>query len=394
METLDFRTPWDFSDTIKAGRRRFWKQILPVTTINYGGRKIAFDKDFHKDLKLSFDQGAYDQVPLVFADNGNAHNEDPRNFAGELLTVENRGKDGTWGLIEADEAGAKAIEKNPKLGVSARIMQGVEKADGRKFPRAIRHVLLTMNPRVSGMEPWQAVDLSEDADVEVVDLTATGYTQEGTAMPKKAVTRKASGRDQIDLSEMSDEDFAKMLDLAAKEGLIEDPEADEEDEDEEEEEVVETTTKPKRRKSKTKITVEEDQQDDDGVDDEDEEEDEESTDLSDKVIKRGEVSQFQQMRYDLAEERWDRTRNQYEAEGVPAFLLDLAEPVLSLPDSLTIDLSEDETLDASDTIRKMLDGVKGIVDLSGEIGHQHDIDLSEADDTTTRLLGEWDKNYG
>lgn len=385
-------TPLDFSAPIKAGRRRFWKQILPVTSIDYNGSKIDFDKNFHKDLQLSFTQGAYDQVPLVFADSENRHNMDPRNFGGELLDVQYRGEGkggGTWGLIEADPDTAKVLDKNPKLGVSARILQNIRKADGRGFKRAINHVLLTMNPRVSGMEPWQAVDLSEAADIEVVDLTAAEYTEEGsTHMGTKATKRRAS--DKIDLSALSDEDFQNLLDLAVEEGIVEDPEG-EDPEDEEEE--VEETSKPKRRKSKTKITVEKDESDDDGVDD-DEEEDEESTDLSEKVIKRGEVSQFQQMRYDLAEERWGRTRAGYEAEGVPSFLLDLAEPLLSQPDAITIDLSEDETLDATATIRKMLDGVKGIIDLSGEIGHQQEIDLAEADDTTTRLLSEWDTNYG
>lgn len=387
-------TPLDFSATEKAGRRRFWKQILPVTSIDYNGTKIDFDPNFHKDLKLSFAEGAYDQVPLVFADSENRHNMDPRNFGGELLDVQYRGKGkggGTWGLIEADPETAKVLDKNPKLGVSARILQNIRKADGRGFKRAINHVLLTMNPRVSGMEPWQAVDLSEAADIEVVDLTAAEYTEEGsTHMGTKATKRRAS--DKVDLSALSDEDFQSLLDLAVEEGIVEDPEG--EDDDEGEEEVDEATTrKPKRRKSKTKITVEEDEEHD-GDDDEEDEEDEESTDLSERVIKRGEVSQFQQMRYDLAEEKWGRTRATYEAEGVPSFLLDLAEPLLSQPDAITIDLSEDETLDASATIRKMLDGVKGIIDLSGEIGHQHDIDLAEADDSTTRLLDEWDKNYG
>ena len=111
------------------------------------------------------------------------------------------------------------------------------------------------------------------------------------------------------------------------------------------------------------------------------------------MIRRDEVSQFQQMRLDLAEERWGRERDEYISAGVPAFMLDLAEPVLALPDSLTIDLSDDESIDATDIIRKILDGAKGVVDLTGEMGHQ--IDLSDdEDDEATALLNEWDKQYG
>jgi hypothetical protein len=382
-------TPLDFSETQKAGKRRFWKQILPVTSIDYNGTKIVFDKNFHKDLQLSFTQGAYDQVPLVFADSDNRHNMDPRNYGGELLDLQYRGEGksgGTWGLIEADRDTAKVLDKNPKLGVSARILQNIRKADGRGFKRAINHVLLTMNPRVSGMEPWQAVDLSEASDIEVVDLTAAEYTQEGIPMAK---TTRKSGKRDIDLSELSDEEFQNLLDLAVEEGVI-DPEADP-DEDEEEDEEDEAKAKPKRRRSKTKVTVEKDEEDDDGVDDD---EDEDETDLSEKVIARGEVTQFQQMRIDLAEERWERTRDQYEEAGVPPFLLDLAAPVLSQPDPMTIDLSDDETVNASEIVKKMLDGVKGIVDLSDEIGHQHEIDLADEDDDTKALLSEWSENYG
>lgn len=396
MTSEAIHTPFDFSEPVKAGRRRFWKQILPVKSINYNGRKIDFDRKFHVDLAQSFRGEAFDQVPIVFADGENRHNMDPRNYGGDVLDVQAR-KDGTWALIEADKDAAKAIQRNPKLGVSARIRQGLEKADGRKFDRAIEHVLLTMNPRVTGMSPWQAVDLSEDADIEVVDLTAETY-EEGNPMGTQASKPKATS-DKIDLSNLSDDEFQTLLDLANS--ALADPEADE-DEDLDDAELgdVEETSpvrKTRRKKSKTKITVEKDSEDDADDDDEEEDDDEDVANLSDadKVITRGEVSQFQQMRLDLAAGNWKSERGEYARAGVPPFLLDLAEPVLSLPDALTIDLSENDTLDASDTIRKMLDGVKGVVDLTGEIGHQ--VDLSESDDRrdeTDKFLSAWDEQYG
>lgn len=402
-------TPFDLSDATPAGRRRFWKQVLPFTTINYKGHKIKFDKKFHMDLADAFRKEAFDQVPVVFADDDNRHNMNPRNFGGDVLDMQVR-PTGTYALIEADEEAAKAIEKNPKLGVSARIRQMVEKSDGRKFPRAVEHICLTMNPRVTGMEPWQAVDLSdEDADIEVVDLTAENY-QEGNDMgvrtAKKASSKQPQDRRRkgekttsrrIDLSALSDEQFEQMLDLA--ETLTADPEEDEDldEEDLDEDEVEdEAPRKTRRKKSKTKVTVEKDEETDDPDDDEEDEEDD-NTDLSDsdRVMRDNERSQFQQMRFDLAEERWDNDRSDYLRAGVPAFLLDLAEPVLSLPDAMTIDLSDDEVLDASETIRKMLDGVKGIIDLTGEVGHQ--MDLSEDEETrddADKFLDEWDKQYG
>lgn len=390
-------TPFDFSEPVKAGRRRFWKQILPVTDINYDGQKVSFDREFHKDLELSFKDGAFDQVPLVFADAENRHNEDPRNFAGELLAVENRGNDGTWGLVETDRAGAKAIARNPKLGVSARIVQGVQKADGRTFKRAIRHVLLTMNPRVSGMEPWQAVDLSDEetTDTEVVDLTAEIYKEESD-MGKKPIKRTADGK--IDLSALTDEQFSHLLDLAATAEVEEDEEVDE-DEEIDPDEVEDTTTTPpkaKKKKSKVKTTkVVERESENDDDEEEDEEEDDEDVDLSDAVARTATHATVRTMQIDLAEQRWQGTRSDYLRAGVPPFLLDLAEPVLKQPEAVTLDLSDSETVDASATIRKMLDGVKGLIDLGPEVGHMVDLsDVHKENDPDAAFLDAWDEQYG
>lgn len=397
------QTPFDFSEPVRAGRRRFWKQVLPVTSIDYKGQKVDFDPQFHMDLAQSFKDEAFEQVPVVFADSENRHNMDPRNFGGDVLDMQYRGPgkgQGTWALIEADREAAKAIRKNPKLGVSARIRQMVEKSDGRKFNRAIEHICLTMNPRVTGMEAWQAVDLSaEDADIEVVDLTAATYEEGkpmGTKTAAKTPRRTASGK--IDLSALDDDQFQTLLDLAetALAPNDEDEEVDEEDEDADLGEVENPSTlrKTKKKKSKTKITVEKESEDDD--DEEEEEEEDESTDLSDAdlVNVRSTVSTVRQMQIDLAEERWNRERDGLLSEGVPAFLLDLAEPVLSQPEAMTIDLSDDESINATDTIRKMLEGVKGIIDLTGEVGHQFDLTDGKADDSTQAFLDEWNKQYG
>lgn len=407
MTTTDIiYTPFDLSEARPAGRRRFWKQVLPVTKINYKGQEVNFDPEFHMDLAQAFEEKAFDQVPIVFANGENQHNMDPRNFGGDVVHMEYRGpgKDqGTWALIEADKDAAKQIKRNPKLGVSARIRQLIDKADGRQFKRAIEHVCLTMNPRVTGMSPWQAVDLSEDTDSVVVDLTAADY--EGNEMKASTKTRRGQTprKGTIDLSSLSDDEFQRLLDLA--QGTVEDEEVDEddlEDEDPDDLEVEDTARrKPRKKKSRTKVVIDKESEDDGDDEEEDEEEDgdvDDETDLSDsdKVIKAGERSQFQQMRLDLAEEKWERERTAYIDAGVPPFLVDLADDILSLPDAVTIDLADsDETIDASATVRKMLDGIKGVVDLTGEFGSAMDLTVDEgADAEATAFLNEWDKQYG
>lgn len=393
-------TPYDLSEPTRVGRRRFWKRILPVKTINYKGRKVTFDKQYHMDLADSFRKGAFEQVPLVFADGENRHNMDPRNFGGDILDMQAR-NDGTWALIEAEKDAAKAIRKNPRLGVSARIVEGVAKADGRTFNRAVNHVLLTMNPRVSGLGPWQAVDLSdEDTDIEVVDLTAGNY-EEGSPMSTKLKTKKATGdtadEREIDLSSLTDEEFQQLLDLSAT--LLEGHEADtDEDGEDGDEEEAPKARKIRRRKSKTKITVEKDSEDDDPDDengDGEDGEDGEDTDLS-EVVDTDARTRVRQMEMDLAEQRWESERGDFERAGVPPFLLDLAEPVLSQPEALTIDLSEDESLDATDIIRQMLNGVKGVLDFSDEIGTAIDLSQVEGDGKSSadKLLDAWEQdNY-
>jgi hypothetical protein len=402
-------TPFDLSDATPApGKRRFWKQVLPNTTINYRGRKIKFDNQYHMDLADAFRKKAFDQVPVVFANDENAHNMDPRNFGGDVLDMAVR-DDGLYALVEADKSAAKEIKRNPKLGVSARIREAVSKADGRSFPRAIEHICLTMNPRVTGMSPWEAaVDLSdEDADIEVVDLTSTNYGKEKDMRrtAKKSASSKSKKQDKaltgsidlskIDLSEISDEAFEALLDLS--QAVAEDEDLDEDLDDDQD---VEERRRLRRKKSKTKITVEKDSESDDPEGDEgdpdDEGEGDDDADLSDadRVLARGTAEQVSQMRIDLAEERWERDYDSYVAAGVPAFLLDLAEPVLALPDPLTIDLSDDETVDASDIIRKMLDGARGIVDLTGEFGSAIDLDLTDDNkDETDKVLESWESDY-
>lgn len=389
--------PISLSEPVRAGRRRFWKQILPVTSIDYDGQRIDFDPKFHMDLAEAFKKGAYDQVPVVFAGEKNEHNMDPRNFGGDVIKMEYRGPgrgQGTWALIEASKDAARLIKQNPKLGVSPRIKQGIEKSDGRFIPRAVNHVLLTMNPRVQGMSPWQAVDLSEDADTEVVDLTAAEYT-EGTKMGKTKTRRQPQS--QIDLSALSDDEFNDLVvDLAvmARERGVDvddlEDQVDEADEDLEDEE-----PQPRRRKSKVKTTkvVERESEDDEEDPELDPDADlsEEDEDEDPNATMR---TQFQQMRFDLAERDWQRTRDAYLRDGVPAYLLDLAEPVMAQPDDVTLDLSdEDDALDVKDTITKMLNGVKRIVDLTGEIGHA--VDLSEDDEGSEadQLLDEWNNTY-
>jgi len=439
-------SPVDLSIAEKTGRRTFRKQILKKGTINYQGTRVDFDDDFLSDCVEAFKNGAYDQVPFVLATPDNAHNMDPERYRGEIVDMELT-DDGIDAIIETTKSGAKAIEDNPKLGVSARIVQGLAKVDGRSFPRAIQHVLATMDPRLTGMQPWQPVDLAMySGDDEVLDLTAA-TVKKGNSVATKPKAR-SGGVVSFDLSSLTDEQFNILLSTA-----VMDPETDTDDGTEERTVTVKTKRSPKRVVGKRVVqeaAAEEDEdldevvdEDDDDVeyvdeegnavdaegnlleDDEDaelEDEDEDDEDevveapaarvkakprkavpgqrrkveLSEPVRPAKKMSKARRLELMLSERVWESEKSKYIGAGVPPFLVDLAEPVLKSPDSQLLDLSEvgGGSVDARTTIRKMLDGVKGMVDLRPEIGHQVDLSTIEKDSPTDRALQAWNETYG
>lgn len=409
--TLTLLTPIDLSDARKVGRRKYRKQILPLGAINYKGKRIVFDRQFHLDLSRAFKANAYDQVPFVLANEKNEHHMDPKLFEGnvtDLVVAE----DGLDAVVELTPEGEALIEKNPRLGVSARIVQGLAKSDGRTFKRAIQHVLATMDPRVTGLRPWQAIDLSEFDNSEVVDLTAETYEGKVTQMPKSKVTlgkvdRKAKTA-TIDLSAFSDDEFTKMIvDLTGGEEVeidpktgkpvvvdpneevdpdAVDPEVDPEAEDGEDEvDPVQPTTEQHsavtQRPLKRKTTVEE------------------STVVNDPLepVVANLSNEFASFKRGAAKADWDHRRKSLEDQGVPPFILDLAEPVLSIPTEMVIDLSEagGTRLDPKDIISKMLDGYVGAIDLSPEMGHAIELsDLQAKEDPDQAFLDAWAEQYG
>jgi len=168
-------TPIDGGPARPVGASRLWrKQLLPLGEITYKGRKIRFDREYLAGLAKAFTSKAYDQVPFQLADAPNSHTNDPERFRGEIRGFEVAG-DGLDLILAATEAGDKVLRENPDLGVSARIVEDYERADGKFFPAAVQHVLGTLDPRITGMRPWQAVEAANEDDGEVIDLTGMDY---------------------------------------------------------------------------------------------------------------------------------------------------------------------------------------------------------------------------
>jgi hypothetical protein len=170
-------SPHDDSDAVMLSQKVYRKRILPKATISYRGRKISFDDQYLTDLAQSFNDKAYDQVAFMLADTNNSHTLDPERFRGEVLGCE-VGDDGLYATIQVTPAAAQVLKENPKLGVSARILENYQRSDGKQFPRALQHVLGTLDPVIPGLGTWEEVALSNGVAPEnVIDLSATSYEE-------------------------------------------------------------------------------------------------------------------------------------------------------------------------------------------------------------------------
>lgn len=356
-------------DTGRAGAShgKLWrKQVLPLGSIDYDGRRITFDGAYLDSLVKAFNDGAYDQVPLQFADAENRHTDDPERTRGEIVALE-RTEGGLDALVRLSPAGEETVKANPKLAVSARIVEDLRRADGRRFPRALAHVLATLNPRLTGMRPWAAVSLA-DPSVPVVDLTGGTYSQGGSTM------------------ELTDEQVQRLLALLDDKGTNEPtgttPTASDEPSDEPSDEELAAMLAELMGEGEPQATppVEPEPV---GVGAALSVEAKAAIDLA---VSQGNAAQVElaELRSRLAASDWAATRTQLEQDGVPPYLLDLAAPVMSSRPG-TIDLANPPADDPRATVAKMLHASRGTVDFS-ILGVS---DTDDPADPADKLVGEF-----
>lgn len=330
----------------------FRKQVLPKQTINYKGRKITFDDAYMQDLAKAFNANAFDTVKLFFDKGDGKHMEDPEQVRGTIRGLE-LANDGLDVIIDFDnEQAADLVRQHPDFGVSARIIEGLEHADGRTFPRAIKHVLGTFDPRATGMRPWQEVSMSEEVKDTVDltdedDVTTEPEGTEGTpdSQPNPNPTEPDSDDDTDDEDDVDDDDAD-----------------DDEDDDNPEGEV-----KMSREAQAVIDTL--------------------------SAADRENNDRIRSLELQLAAQRFESEAAEYVRDGVPPAIVELARPLLSLPAQPVIELSrdgKDESIDVGDTVRKMLSEMKGFVELSREMGHSF-ATVDDGKDQEDVVLEAWTK---
>lgn len=404
------QAPIDLSDATRQGPRVYRKQVLAKRDIDYPlpdgtKRRVSFDDEYLTDLADAFQAGAYDLVPFQLATPANMHNEDPRQYGGKVIGAEVT-DDGLDLILELSADTAELVEKTGRqLGVSARIKEALEHVDGRSFKRAIRHVLGTLDPRMQGLRGWEPIDLSTEADPEVIDLT--GYTeQEGPTMPS-----------MIDLSTLTPdereaiESYAALngIDLASAAaddetpGVEVEPEGEQYDADDDE-----YADDPGPEGDAEYDGDEAGDGDEDGEPEGITDDDLEA--LIDAELAGVELSadaddtldlaaglagidgdERQSDRRELAAARFQLAAQEYARKGVPPHLIDLAAPILSLTDEQGdgLDLASPATgepIDVRGIVRDMLEAVAGTIDLSAEAGYGHE---TEPEEQVTDLASAW-----
>jgi hypothetical protein len=114
--------------------------------------------------------------------------------------------DGLYCLAQVTERGERVLAENPRLGVSARIVEQYNRADGKYYPAAIQHVLGTLDPRIPALGAWEPTDLANDATM-IIDLSQASFA--GDTPP------------DTDTDELTDQELAELIDALDDEDLAE-----------------------------------------------------------------------------------------------------------------------------------------------------------------------------
>jgi hypothetical protein len=359
------------------------KRLLPVGEINYKGRTLKFTRDYLDGLAQAFDARAYDQVPLQLAGDENKHTNDVERTGGKItaMTVQ---PDGLYIDVQPTERGARVLADNPDLGVSARIVEAYDRADGKFFPKAIQHVLATLDPRIPGLGGWQTVEASNDVDV-TYDLSGAQFAGEDTPMPELNADQQARLAALLEIpvdklaalaANLNTEQLAALTGdgnpapapaapTADQDGLLSEAELDKLVDEAmalEAAGLLDDETETGAEPAAAGLTAE----------------DQMAIELAaaqgDENARQLGIIQRQ-----LDHERWVNERKRLTAAGVPPFIADLAQPLLEGAGH-QVDLANGDVVDAGQIVRKVLTEYAKITDQLGlgvELGTEMDEPDSE-----------------
>lgn len=345
-------TPLDNSGKLvelSANTNIYEKQVLPYGEFGYKGTKFTITPEWADEAIRAFNEQAFDQTVFALADENNSHDVDnrPDRYGGEVLGFKKTTK-GVNAVIKLTSPSVKLVEDTEgKLGVSVRFRENyTREADGKSWPVVIDQVLGTLDPRLTGMDKWKAITLSnvstsdqsdvKDSSNEEWNVTKpTDNDQNGdknkTDKPDDGNNNSGDNNDKVTLTKDEYSQFQALLVQNAKD-----------------------------KADLDKIL------NDAGVDD--------KSDKKEPVKLSHDQSRIVELSFQVAESRFDRDALAYKQAGVPPKIIELAKPVLASYDPVrvvTLSNGTQITSDAREVVKNILEECKGIVNLSSESGHEN-----------------------
>jgi hypothetical protein len=207
--------PVSYGRAVELSGRLWRKKVLPVGDIAYQGRTLHFTRSYLDGLAAAFADRAYDQVSFQLADSANSHTNDPERHRGTIVAMDSE-PDGLYITLDPTPRGHQVLQDNPYLGVSARIVEQYARADGRFYPAAIQHVLGTLDPRIPGLGPWTAVEMSNaGGSAVIIDLSGARWAGDELSGAELADLIEAVtdvyGPDAEDYDEISDAELDAII---------------------------------------------------------------------------------------------------------------------------------------------------------------------------------------
>lgn len=181
--TLADMSALELTSRRKAQGAVYRKHILTMGRLIHPqtGENIQIDQSFVDSLKRNFDNQVCDSVAVPLADSQNRHSEDPLRNLGEVIGVEQQGKN-VYALMDIRRPDAAAQMGKTLLGASAFLSLNYrDTRTGDKVGPALLHTCVTNRPYLTDLQPYE----------EVIAATADGMgddavvlTPEETAMPE------------------------------------------------------------------------------------------------------------------------------------------------------------------------------------------------------------------
>ena len=375
--TIELLTPVNTrkGEIIDLARKRYRKNILPLTKIRWKGKEKTFDLSYMRRVKDAFDKGAFPYVPVKLAPGDNSHTNDVLRTGGRVVGLSVSEEEGLVADLELNDDGIKAVQSSDgHVPVSAKILEQLERDDGdfAKFDAALAHVLVVDDPYVRGMTPWkelEAVALSEnrvESITEIIDLSAEhiGDSEEKMTDSKQTVTLSVTPDQAARLIELANQD-KELEDLGLKAEDFE----DEGDGSGEGTEGVENITgnpsvgTPALPGDRPGATPEEGKEGGDGV-----QLSRQAADAIELARRTAEAAEARSLALSrqLVEAGIDRDVAEFERKGLAPAILKLARPLLSQTE--TLELSRDGKAFQSSPAQVMRDVLNEVIELA-RTGH-------------------------